>query len=64
MSSKNTKAIEKQFYVSSVAPEELSDYMFVVSMILGATAMFIKVPVCVFVCIAGQLIINNVVNYL
>ncbi len=46
MSSKNTKAIEKQFYVSSVAPEELSDYMFVVSMILGATAMFIKVPAC------------------
>jgi hypothetical protein len=47
MSSKNKSvpsAGEKQFYVQSVAPEELSDYMFVLSMILGAAAMFVKVP--------------------
>lgn len=48
MSSKNksapsTASSEKQFYVQSVAPEELSDYMFVLSMILGAAAMFVKV---------------------
>lgn len=46
MSSKKA-AQEKQFYVASVAPEELSDYMFVISMVLGATAMFVKVSASV-----------------
>lgn len=42
-SKKAVSPSEKQFYVASVAPEELSDYMFVISMVLGATAMFVKV---------------------
>jgi uncharacterized membrane protein YeaQ/YmgE (transglycosylase-associated protein family) len=59
MSSKNKSvpsAGEKQFYVQSVAPEELSDYMFVLSMILGAAAMFVKYRLLAWGCFVSCVI--------
>jgi len=54
--SKKAAAAEKQFYVASVAPEELSDYMFVISMVLGATAMFVKYRILAWGCLVSCVI--------